>query len=47
MEKFNFELPSELKLDFNIIALKTKRSMADITRELIEAFVKEHKADNA
>lgn len=47
MEKFNFELPPELKLDFNIIALKTKRSMADITRELIENFVKDNKTDNA
>ncbi len=46
MTNFNFELPSDLKFSFNIIALKEKRSMADIIRELMEAYVAEHKTEN-
>ena len=47
MERFNFRLPKDLKLDFNIIALQQERSMGDIVIELIEKFVKENKAKQA
>lgn len=47
MDKFNFELPKSLKLDFNILALQANKSMAEIARELIEAYVKEHKTEKA
>lgn len=41
MDTFTFNIPKDLKLAFNIAALKIGRNMADITRELIEKFVEE------
>lgn len=42
MDTFTFNIPKELKLKFNILALTQQRNMADITRELIEAYIKKY-----
>lgn len=42
MDTFTFNIPKTLKLDFNILALKQQRNMADIVRELIEKYVKDY-----
>lgn len=39
---FTLYVDEELKLALNIIAIKKKRNMADIIRELIEKYVKEN-----
>lgn len=43
MDTFTFNIPKDLKLDFNLIAVKKRQNMADIIRKLIENFVKENK----
>jgi predicted DNA-binding protein len=39
---FTFEIPKEVKINFNILAVKQGRSMADIIRELMENYLKEN-----
>lgn len=46
MDTFTFNISKDLKTDFNILAIKQKRNMADITRELIEAYVKKYDTNN-
>lgn len=44
MDKFTFRFKQEgLKKEFNIIAIRQDKSMADITEELIAKYVKENK----
>lgn len=42
MNRFNFELPKDLKLSFNLIAIRKNKSMADIVRELISDYVEKN-----
>lgn len=46
MDTFTFNIPKDLKFDFKLIALKERSNMADITRELIEAYVRDYKQNN-
>lgn len=43
MDTFTFNIPKALKLDFNILAIKSGKNMADIVRELIAKYVQENK----
>ena len=42
MYRFNFELPKDLKLSFNLIAIRKNKYMADIVRELISDYVEKN-----
>lgn len=42
-DTLTFKLPSKLKLDFNIIALKNGKSMGELIRQYIEKYIDENK----
>lgn len=42
MNRFNFELPKDLKFSFKLIAIRKNKSMADIIRELISDYVEKN-----
>jgi predicted DNA-binding protein len=39
LDKIDFWLPEELKLEFKFLAMKKKRSMTQILKELVEQYV--------